>query len=135
MTEENVQMLEEMIPPSEIPLGRVVASNIDELEPLTDEQRDQIGELFDDMEVAHKHLVCSCSALRVLSRLLKSKQLILLLKSSVRPLIQINTMPGWSDEPEQSGQRMDLPEDRSKLVRLTMTPVAAKGQTGSQETK
>ena len=69
--EKNVQKLEEMIPPSEFPLGRDVASNIDELEPLTDKQREQIGELFGDMEVAHEHLACSCSALRSLIHIVK----------------------------------------------------------------
>ena len=74
------------------------------------------------MNTWHAHAVHS----GVLSISLKSKQLLLLLKASVRPLIPINTMPGWSDEPEQSGQRTDLPEDRSKWVRLTMTLVVAK---------
>ena len=38
--EENMQKLEELIPPAEIPMGREVMSNIDELEPLSDEQRE-----------------------------------------------------------------------------------------------
>ena len=36
--------------------------------------------------------------------------------------------PGWFEEPEQSRQRMNLLEDRNKWVKLTMTPVAAKGR-------
>ena len=106
-----MQKLEELIQPAEIPFGRDVASNIDELEPLTDEQREQIGELFDNMEVAHEHLACSCSALGDLSKSLKSKQLLLL---SVRPLIQINAMPGWFEEPD----RYRVPELRTYLLEI-----------------
>ena len=75
------------MPLAEIPRGMDMVSNIHEMEPLSDEQRGQIGELFDDIEVAHKHLARSCSTLGILSRTLKSKQFILLLRASVRPLI------------------------------------------------
>ena len=101
-TDENLQKLEELMPPDEIPRGTDVASSIHEMEPLSDEQREQIGELFDDMEVAHEHIACSCSTLGILSRMVKSKQLFLLLKVSVRLLIQMNAMPGWFEELEQS---------------------------------
>ena len=48
-----------------------VVSDINEMEPLSDKQRRQIGELFDDIEVAHEHLACSCSTLGILSRMTK----------------------------------------------------------------
>ena len=50
-----------MMPLAEIPKGEDMAGNIDNLEPLTDDRRMQISKLFDDMEVAHEHLACSCS--------------------------------------------------------------------------
>ena len=85
------------------------------------------------MEVAHEHLAFSCSTLGVVSRSLLSKQLLLLLKVSMRPLIQINAMPGWFEEPEQCRQIIDLPENRSKWVILTMTPVAEKGRLATEK--
>ena len=54
------------MPPAEIPSGKDMAANIDE--PLTDEQRRQISELFEDIELAHKQLACTCSLLAILSR-------------------------------------------------------------------
>ena len=90
--EENLQKLEELMPLTEIPRDMDVAYDKNEMELLSNWQRSQIGELFDDMEVAHKHLAHSFSTLGILSRMLKSKQLILLLRVSMRPLIQMNTI-------------------------------------------
>ena len=67
-TDANIQKLEDMIPPAEIPSGQDMAMNIDNMEPLTDEQRRQISELFEDMELAHEQLARTCSSLAILSR-------------------------------------------------------------------
>lgn len=104
-TEENLQKLEELMPLAEVPRGMDVVSDINEMEPLSAEQRRQIRELFKDMEVAHEHLVHSCSTLGILSRTLKSKQLIILLKVRMRSLIHMNAMPGWFKELEKGGRK------------------------------
>ena len=69
-TEEMEQLLEDLMPPKDIPSGSEVASFIEEIVPLTDNQRNLLIELFDDLEVAHKHLGRSCSALSRLLRML-----------------------------------------------------------------
>ena len=93
-TDANIQKLEDMMPPAEVPSGQDVATNINDMEPLTDEQRRQISELFEDMELAHEQLARTCSSLAILSRSLTSCQLVLLLKPSIRPLVQLNVAPG-----------------------------------------
>ena len=78
--------------------------------------------------MAHEHLAHSCSSLGILSRTLTSHQLLLLLKASLRPLVQLNTAPGLFEEPKLGRQRMELPKEQHKQVRLTMTPIATSGK-------
>ena len=66
---------------------------------MTDKQRQLLTELFDDLEVVHKHLTRSRSILARLSRSLNRVQLMAVLKASVRPLIQINALEGLIDKP------------------------------------
>ena len=58
----------------------------------------------------------------VLSRSLSSKQLLLLLKASVRLLIQINTITGFLDEPKAGTTEKGLLESKDDRVLTTMTP-------------
>ena len=127
-TDENLQKLEDMMPLAEIPSGKDVVADIDNLEPLMEEQRRQISELFEDMELAHEQLACTCSLLAILSRSLTSHQLVLLLKSSIRPLVQLNVAPGLFEEAKLGWQRMELPEEQHRQVKLTMTPTATSGR-------
>lgn len=55
--EESEEKLEEMMPTEEIPSGKSVAAQMHDMEPLNDEQRMQMAELFDNVEVMHNHLV------------------------------------------------------------------------------
>ena len=93
-----------------------------------EEQRRQISELFEDMELVHEQLACTCSLLAILSRSLTSYQLVLLLKSSIRPLVQLNVAPGLFEEAKLGQQRMELPEVQHRQVKLTMTPTATSGR-------
>ena len=127
-TEENQQKLEDMMPLAEIPKGEDIAADIHNMEPLIDDQRKHISELFEDMEVAHEHLAHFCSALGILSRTLTSSQLLLLLKASLRPLVQLNIAPGLFEEPRLGQERMELPKEQHKQVKLTMTPIATSGR-------
>ena len=94
--EEVIAKLEEILPESNTTSGKEVIESIDELEPLTKEKRHDIGEVFDNLEIAHKYLGRSCRLMGALSHLLSSRQLLLLLKASIRPLVQINTLGGFS---------------------------------------
>ena len=123
-TEEREANLKLLMPLAEIPRGEEVAEELASIQPLTDEQRKQIAEMFEDMEIAHEHTAHSCSLLAILSRSLNSTQLLTLLRASIRLLVQLNMVPGLFDEPIKSQQRMGLPDDKSAQVKITMIPVA-----------
>ena len=78
------QLLEDLMPLKDIPSGGEVASYVEEIAPLTDDQRDLLGELFDDLEVVHEHIGRSCNILARLSGKLNSAQL----SVSIRPIFQ-----------------------------------------------
>lgn len=106
-TEEIEAKLEELIPDEDILEGGNIIEDIDEIEELMAQQRQDISEVFENLEVAHEHLAKSCSLMGLLSQTLSSKQLILLMKTSIHPLVQINTFAGLWDDPKI--KRRDLP--------------------------
>ena len=69
------------------------------MEALKEQQKHDIGEIFDNLKIAHEYLGQACGLMGGLSRTLSSKQLLLLLKTTIRPLIQVNTITGFLDEP------------------------------------
>ena len=72
--------------------------------------------------MAHDSLAKASSILGRLSRSLSSKQLLMVLKASICPLIQINVLEIFWKDPAITKQRIDLPEDTHRRVKLTMTP-------------
>ena len=111
-----------MMPTEEIPSGSSMTGMIEDIEPLTANQRNMIAELFDDLEVAHDHMARSCSMLSLLSRYLSSAQLMLVLKASVRPMVQLNAVQSFLNSPVTSKRKTELPDNRSAQVKLTMIP-------------
>ena len=81
------------------------------MEPLTENDKRLLAELFDALEVAHEQLAVACSTLGRLSRMLKSEQLLLILKASIQPLIQMNVAAGFL-EPTTTSRQLTLPEDQ-----------------------
>ena len=120
-TEEMEEMLEDMMLLEDNPSRNVVASSEEEIAPLTDDPRDILVELFDNLEVAHEHISRSCSSLARLSRTLNLAQLMMVLRASTWPLIQINALEGFLDKP-LAMRKAELPEDTNSSVRLTMIP-------------
>ena len=104
-TEEVIAKLEEILPESETASGGDLIKTIDDVETLMKEQQHDIAEVFDNLEIAHEYLGRACRLMETLSRSLSSKQLLLLLKASIRPLIQINSLAGFLDEPKASHDR------------------------------
>ena len=70
----------------------------------------------------HEALAWACSTLGVLSRSLTGRQLLLTLRASVRPLIQLNKLEKFWKEPAIETQRADLPDDTHQHITLTMIP-------------
>ena len=82
-SDETVQLLEEITPIEEVPQSSEVIRNMEISDPLTENDKILLGELFEAHEVAHDQLVMACSTLGRLSRTLNSQQLLLVLKASV----------------------------------------------------
>ena len=91
-TEAIIEKLEEILPDLEIASGGDILKAIDDVEALMEEQKHDIGEIFDNLEIVLRAVMQTHGGL---SRSLSSKQLLLLLKASVRPLIQINAITGF----------------------------------------
>ena len=121
-TKEIEAKLEEILPESDIISGEEIIRDIDEVEPLTKEQRQDIWEVFENPDIAHEHLSWSCGLIGALSHSLSSKQFLLLLKASIRPLVQVNKLGGFLEEPKASTTGSNLPESTHNKVHATMIP-------------
>ena len=93
------ERLEAMMPESETPDLEDLLSNMEELGDLTKDQKELLGELFEELEMAHKSLARACSTLGRLSRGLNGRQLLLTLQASVRPLVQLNIVEKFLERP------------------------------------
>ena len=65
----------------------------------------------------------SCGMIGVLSCSLSSKQLLLLLKASIRPLVQVNKLGGFLEEPKAGKTGSNLPESTYNRAYATMIPM------------
>ena len=77
------ERLEAMMPELETPDPKDILAQAEQLGELTQEQKELMGELFDELETVHESLVRASSTLGRLSRSLNSRQLLLTLKASV----------------------------------------------------
>ena len=102
--------------------GSSMTGMVEDIEPLTAGQRNMIGELFDDLEVTHDNMARACSMLSSLSRSLSSTQPMLVLKASIRPMVQLNVVQSFLNCPVTSMRITELPDNRSIQVKLTMIP-------------
>ena len=108
------------MPEEDLPSASDVATQAQELDDLTLEQRELLTELFNKLEVAHDSLAKASSTLGRLSRSLSSKQLLTVLKASIHPLIQINALENFWKDPAVTQLKAELPEDIHRRVKLTM---------------
>ena len=128
-TEDSNRKLKCLVPDEEVPLTSGILKAIEDPEDLTAEDRTLITELFDSLEVAHSELASACSALGRLSKNLKPRQLMVVLKASIRLLIQIKPSsaliksytPGGMhelpDDPEERVEKLMIPDPASKSLR------------------
>ena len=121
-TQKNENVLEGIISAEEVP---PVAEVLGKVEEVTQEEGDLVRELFDSLEVAHSHLAIACSTLSRLSNIMRPANLMTILDTSIRPLIQIKTTMAWKpcDTPEETRELPDDPEERVELIMLP-TPTA-----------
>ena len=119
--DEREELLELVMPLEDAPQGDGIAASIQGDTLLTENQCDLLRELFEDLEVAHKHTARACSVLAHLSLSLTAPQMMATLKAATRPLIQINALEGFLDK-VKTPRKMELPDDKGARVKLTMTP-------------
>ena len=114
------QMLEEILPTEEVPQAVGVVQVVKAKELLTETDQRLIAKLYDALEVAHDQLAMACSLLGRLSRTLKLKQLMVVMKASIQPLFQLNAAAGLPRD--HCDYQPELPEDQVEHVRILMTP-------------
>ena len=90
-------MLEDIMPVEDILISEKMADEASNIKPLTYNQKDMIISLFDDILVSHEHLAWAAGTMLSLCKVLDPQQLLLIMKNAVRPLIQLNVMPGLFD--------------------------------------
>ena len=56
LTEEVREKLEEIVPDSDIPSGKDIIQDIEDVGTLNEQQKHDIGEVFDNLEIAHEYL-------------------------------------------------------------------------------
>ena len=88
---------------------------------LSKTDQELIAELFDSLETAHDQLATASGLLGRLSHTLKPPQLILVLKASIRPLIQLRTAAGIELE-SFTGAPAELPDDQDERIEIMMFP-------------
>ena len=114
------EILEEILPTVDFPKVAEVLQVVEAEDKLSESDWLLLAEFFDTLEVAHNQLAMACSLLGRLSRSIKSKQLMVVLKASIHPLIQLNVAAGLG-ETTTTRVQTKLPEDQVERVKMMMT--------------
>ena len=61
-----------------------------------------------------------CGRLSSLSKMLTPAQLMIIMKATIRPMIQVNTVTKFLDAPTTSKEKMELPNDIGERVSAMM---------------
>ena len=102
------QTLEEMLPSEELPDASEVLRVAQGEGKISEGDQRIVAELFSNLEVAHDHMAMACGLLSRLSRTLKPSQLLTIIKASIRPLIQLNTLA-----------TLETPTTQEKIIGIT----------------
>ena len=121
-SEEVKGLLEEIIPSDDIPSGSSVIKSMADKTTLSDEDRELIKELLEMLETAYDHIGRACGLIGALSRTQSLGQLFMILKASVRPIIQVNALPKFIEQVTQEVKPTSAPEDWTERIRSTMIP-------------
>ena len=123
-SEEVEGLLEELISSEEIPSSSSIIRSMTDERTLSDKEKKMICKLFKMLETAYDQLGRACGFIGALSQKLNSNQLMTVLKASVRPVIQVNALPGFIQQVTWKVTPTDVPEDKTERIRTTMTPNA-----------
>ena len=120
-TEPGKKLLEELLPSDEIPSASAVVQAVQRADTLSEMDQELITELFDSLETAHDQLATASGLIGRLSHTLKLTQLMLVLKASIRPLIQLRTAAGIEMESVTHGPA-ELPDDQAERIEIMLLP-------------
>ena len=93
------------MPEEDIPEGDRVVAVVCQVKALTYTQKDLIVSLFDNLSIAHWHLSRAAANMSSLCKIMEPDQLILIMKCSVRPLVQSSASLGLFDAPIQKWKK------------------------------
>ena len=120
-SEEHEQYLEELMPEEDIPEGEKIVADVSQVKVLTYDKKDMIVSLFDNLSIAHEYLGRAAANMSSLCKVMEPDQLLLIMKCSVRLLVQLSASPGLFDTPINK-RKKELPDNRAERVKDTMTP-------------
>ena len=92
-----------------------------QIKPITYDQKDMLVSLFNDLSMTHERLSRAAGMMSSLCKMMTPEQLMLIMKSRIRPMIQLNTTPGLFDMPAQM-KKKELPDDKFEQIKNTMIP-------------
>ena len=115
------QILEEILSNEDIPGAPEVLRVAHKGGEIYEDNQRVVAELFGSLKVAHDHMATMCGLLSRLSRTLKPDQLLMIIKASIRPLIQLNAFTTL-ETPTTSKKPQELPEEQPEQVKLMLTP-------------
>ena len=120
-TEEVENLLEELLPSNEMPPALGVIQAVQGTDTLSDTDQELIVKLFDSLETAHDQLATASGLIGRLSHTLKPGQLMIVLKASIRPLIQLRTAARL--ELDTATQRpAELPKKQAERIEMLIFP-------------
>ena len=89
---------------------------VEDIKPLSNDQKDLLIELFNDLQEAHDRMARVCGKLPTLVKGLTPSQLMLVMKVMIRPMIQLNMTAAFLDTPISQTHKKEVPKDRGKRV-------------------
>ena len=121
-TEDTEGMLEELLPGDGVATASSVLQKMQDADtPLSTNDQEIVAELFDVLETAHDQLAMASGLIARLARTLNPNQLMVVLKASVRPLIQLQTKAGLDIE-AMTSKTQELPNEQTTRIELLATP-------------
>ena len=88
---------------------------------MTEADQRVVAEIFESLETMHNQLATACGLLGRLSRTLNPDQLMIIIKASIRPLIQLKTL-ATLDTVTAANKLLELPEEQTESVKLMLAP-------------
>ena len=114
--------LEDIMPDEEVPKGEDVTHHVEEIKPISEEVKDMIVALVDNTAAVCCHAAFAAECLSTLAKICTLEQLMLIMKCSVRPMVQVVAAPGFLEPPARPKRQKDLPDDPAEWVNLTLLP-------------